>query len=149
MKKAISKVSDVLARKGDSLSTIKPTDTIATLSRRLRDERVGALIVSANGQAVDGIISERDIAYALTTHLGELHSMPVSSLMTKTVISCDPDDLISDAANVLREHRIRHLPVTDGKKLLGMIGMRDILMQRLDDIRHSTKKVTNLVSTSA
>jgi CBS domain-containing protein len=149
MTKSMSKVSDVLERKGDCLSTIKPTDTIATLSRRLRDEQVGALIVSADGRAVDGIISERDIAYALTTHLGELHSMPVSALMTRSVISCAPTDKLSEAARVLREHRIRHLPVTDGKRLLGMIGMRDILMQRLDDIRHSTKKVANLVGTNA
>lgn len=149
MTKAASKVLDVLERKGDRLSTIKPTDTIAALSRRLRDEQVGALIVSADGKTVDGIISERDIAYALTTHLGDLHSMPVSSLMTKSVISCAPGDKVSDAAKVLREHRIRHLPVIDGKTLLGIIGMRDVLMQRLDDIRHSTKKVTNLVSTNA
>lgn len=149
MTKSMSKVSDVLERKGDCLSTIKPADTIATLSRRLRDEQVGALIVSDDGRTVDGIISERDIAYALTTHLGELHTMPVSSLMTRSVISCAPTDKISEAARVLRENRIRHLPVTDGKKLLGMIGMRDILMQRLDEIRHSTKKVANLVGTSA
>lgn len=149
MSKSVSKVSDVLERKGDCLSTIKPTDTIATLSRRLRDEQVGALIVSADGRGVDGIISERDIAYALTTHLGELHSLPVSSLMTKSVISCAPSDKVSDAVRVLRDNRIRHLPVTDGKTLLGMIGMRDLLMQRLDDIRHSTKKVANLVGTNA
>jgi len=149
MTNSTSKVSDVLERKGDCLSTIKPTDTIATLSRRLRDEQVGALIVSADGHAVDGIISERDIAYALTTHLGELHAMPVSALMTRSVISCAPGDKVSDAARVLRENRIRHLPVTDGKKLLGMIGMRDLLMQRLDDIRHSTKKAASLVERNA
>ena len=149
MKKATSKVSDVLERKGGNLSTIKPTDTIATLSRRLRDEQVGALIVSADGRSIDGIISERDIAYALATHLGDLHDMPVSSLMTKSVISCAPGDKISEAARVLTEHRIRHLPVTDGKTLLGVIGMRDIMIQRLDDISHSTKKVTHLVSTNA
>jgi CBS domain-containing protein len=149
MKKSASKVSDVLERKGERLSTIKPTDTIATLSRRLRDDHVGALIVSADGRTIDGIISERDIAYALATHLDQLHSMPVSSLMTKTVISCAPGDKVSDVAKILGEKRIRHLPVTDGKTLLGMIGMRDIMIQRLDDIRQSAKKVTNLVSTNA
>jgi CBS domain-containing protein len=149
MKKSASKVSDVLEQKGESLSTIKPTDTIATLSRRLRDDHVGALIVSADGRSIDGIISERDIAYGLATHLDQLHSMPVSSLMTKTVISCAPGDKVSDVAKILGEKRIRHLPVTDGKTLLGIIGMRDIMIQRLDDIRQSTKKVTNLVSTNA
>lgn len=149
MKKSASKVSDVLERKGESLSTIKPTDTIATLSRRLRDDHVGALIVSADGRSIDGIISERDIAYGLATHLDKLHSMPVSSLMTKKVISCAPGDKVSDVAKILGEKRIRHLPVTDGKTLLGIIGMRDIMIQRLDDIRQSAKKVTTLVSTNA
>lgn len=148
MKKS-SKVSDLLESKGDIVSTIKPSDTVATLSQRLRDEQVGALIVSRDGSSLDGIISERDIAYALSTYLDELHAMPVSDLMTRTVISCAPSDKLTDAARIMRENRIRHLPVTDGKTLLGVIGMRDILIQRMDDIRQTTKKVTHLVSTNA
>lgn len=56
---------------------------------------------------------------------------------------------MTDAARIMRENQIRHLPVTDGKTLLGVIGMRDILIQRMDDIRQTTKKVTHLVSTNA
>lgn len=149
MKATSAKVSDILSAKGGGVSTIKPSDTIATLSQRLRDEQVGALIVSADGGHVDGIISERDIAYALCNFKGDLPGMPVSALMTKSVITCSPDDDVADAAVVLRERRIRHLPVTDNGRLVGVIAMRDILMQRLDTIRRSTKRATHLVNTNA
>lgn len=149
MKASQATVSDILKRKGDTVSTIKPNDTIASLSQRLREEQVGALVVSDDGRVVDGIISERDIAYALAEHRGKLHDMPVSSLMTKAVITCGPDVLLEDAAAVLRERRIRHLPVIDEGRIVGMIGMRDILVQRLDSVRHSTKKATTLISTNA
>lgn len=149
MKSSSATVSDILKLKGDTVSTIKPTETIAALSRRLCEEQVGALVVSRDGRSVDGIISERDIAYALAKHLGDLHEMPVSSLMTKTVITCGPDDRVDDAAAVLRERRIRHLPVSDQGQIVGVISMRDILMQRLDSVRRSAKKATHLINTNA
>ena len=92
------KVADILTAKGSAVITIKPSDTIGTLSQRLRDNRIGAVAVSSNGTTVEGVISERDIAYGVAVHMADLHKLPVSALMTKTVITCSPNDRIADVA---------------------------------------------------
>jgi CBS domain-containing protein len=141
-----SKVADMLKGKGRGVTTIKPSETIATLARRLQQERIGAMIVSSDGQAVDGIISERDVTYALALHRGELHALPVAALMTKNPITCSPQDSVAEVAKVMAERHIRHLPVTDGKQLVGVIGMRDIFMHRLDEMQRVTKLIGSYIS---
>jgi CBS domain-containing protein len=139
MKRGAVNVADILEAKAAAVLTIKPAETIAVLSRRLQQEQVGAMIVSRDGTTVDGIISERDVAYGLALHRGELHALPVEALMTKKVITCSPEDKLSDIVKVMRERRIRHLPVTDGSRLIGIIGMRDVFMHRLEEIQRVTK----------
>jgi CBS domain-containing protein len=81
------KVADILAIKGSTVVTVQPSDTIAVLSERLREKRIGAAVVSTDGQTVEGVISERDVAYGLAVHKADLHALPVSALMTKEVIA--------------------------------------------------------------
>jgi CBS domain-containing protein len=132
------KVADILEKKGSTVITIKPTETIAALSQRLRERRIGAAIVSGNGQTVDGVISERDIAYGLSVHKGELHAMPVSALMTKAVITCSPDDNLGIVASTMLSRNVRHLPVLDGNRLIGMVSIRDVLNFRVDQLQRET-----------
>jgi len=132
------KVADILEKKGSTVITIKPTETIAALSLRLRERRIGAAIVSGNGQTVDGVISERDIAYGLSVHKGELHAMPVSARITKAVITCSPDDNLGIVASTMLSRNVRHLPVLDGNRLIGMVSIRDVLNFRVDQLQRET-----------
>jgi CBS domain-containing protein len=132
------KVANILAVKGSAVITIGPSETIAALSRRLREERIGAAIVSSDGQTVDGVISERDIAYALCVHKADLHAMPVSALMTRAVITCSVNDSIGIVASTMMSRNIRHLPVKEGDRLVGMVSIRDVLNQRLDELQRET-----------
>jgi CBS domain-containing protein len=132
------KVADILAIKGSAVVTIKPAETVAALSERLRARRIGAAIVSGNGQTVDGVISERDIAYGLSVHKAELHAMPVSALMTKAVITCSPDDSIAIVASTMLARNVRHLPVTEDSRLVGMVSIRDVLNFRVDQLQRET-----------
>jgi CBS domain-containing protein len=132
------KVANILAIKGSTVITIEPTETIAALSQRLRDKRIGAAIVSSDGQTVDGVISERDIAYALCIHKADLHAMPVSALMTKAVFTCSANDSIGIVASTMMSRNIRHLPVKEGDRLVGMVSIRDVLNLRLDELQRET-----------
>jgi CBS domain-containing protein len=143
--KRTARVIDVLKLKGGHMVTVRSDDTIGALSDQLRREKCGAVVVSDNG-GLDGIISERDIAYGLSTHLGELHTLPVKKLMTKDVITCSPDDTVAEVARVMTERRIRHLPVIDGARLIGIIGMRDVLMHRLQEMERRTQMISKLYS---
>jgi CBS domain-containing protein len=129
------RVADILKGKGSTaVMTVRPTETIGGLAQRLRLGGVGSMIVSHDGHSLDGIISERDIAYALPAHAGHLHTLPVSELMTKTVITCTPDHTIAEVAKMMTVHRIRHLPVTQGDRLIGVISIGDVLKHRLSEI---------------
>jgi CBS domain-containing protein len=127
--------ADILKSKSkQTVLTVRPSETIEGLAQRLRLAGVGAMMVSEDGHTLDGIITERDVAYALPVHAGHLHSLRVSKLMTKTVITCTPEDTIAEVAKIMTLHRIRHLPVIDSGRLAGVVSIGDVLKHRLSEI---------------
>lgn len=128
-------VADILKKKGSSVTMVRPDETALSLSERLRAERIGAAIVSADSHSIDGIVSERDIAYGLAAHASRLPTVLVESLMTKVVVVCSPDDPINDVMGVMTQKRIRHLPVKDGDDLVGLISIGDVLKLRLSEMK--------------
>jgi len=127
-------VADILRVKGSKVITVPPELSIAHVAQRLRIERVGALVVSVTGATAEGIISERDIAYGLAEHGTEVLRRTVADLMTKTVVTCSPSDTIAQIAKAMTNQRIRHMPVTDGKRLVGIISIGDVVKHRLDEL---------------
>lgn len=128
-------VSDILKAKGASVKMIRSDDTAYACAQRLSADRVGALVVSDNGRALDGIISERDIAYGLARHGSELHHVRVRDLMTKAVITCSPRAAIFETMRTMTQRRIRHLPVVDEGHLVGIITSGDVLKHRLEEVQ--------------
>ncbi len=128
------RVADILKGKGADVMSVKPSETIGGLAQRLRLAGVGAMIVSRDGHSLDGIISERDIAYALPSHPEDLHEMRVSDLMTTQVVTCSPQDLVADVARIMTSRRFRHMPVKEGDRLVGVISIGDVLKHRLSEI---------------
>lgn len=139
-------VAEILATKGSKVIAVKPTDTIGTLSQLLREKRIGAAVVSSDGKAIDGVISERDIAYGLAVHAGELHKLQVASLMTKTVITCSPRDSIAHVASTMLSRNIRHVPVEEDGRIIGMVSIRDVLNTRLVELQQQTALLRTFVS---
>lgn len=139
-------VSCILDKGRTPLKMITPNETIGNLSRQLQQARIGVMVVSHDGLTLDGIISERDIAYSLAERRGDLHLLPVSALMTRKVVTCSPDDSLLDAARLMKQHVIRHLPIMRGKHLLGIISMRDILEFRLDELGRKSTLLLSLVA---
>jgi CBS domain-containing protein len=128
------RVADILKGKGNSVMTVKPAETVGSLAQRLKLAGVGAMVVSDDGHTIEGIISERDIAYALPAHQNGLHERRVSEIMTKAVVTCSPNDTVADVSKIMTHRRIRHLPVSEGGRLAGMISIGDVLKQRLSEI---------------
>jgi len=129
------KVADILQSKGPAVKTVRPDVTALELSEQLRAERIGAMIVSADGASIDGIISERDLAYGLATHGSKLPRVTVERLMTKVVVVCSPEDSIAEVMSVMTQRRIRHLPVKSGDRLVGIISSGDVLKHRLGEMQ--------------
>jgi CBS domain-containing protein len=129
------KVADILRIKGSTVKTVTPDKTALQLSEQLRDEQIGAAIVSDDDKSIDGIISERDLAYGLAAHGSKLPGIAVSELMTKVVIVCSPEDSVTDVMKLMTERRTRHLPVKDGDRLVGIISIGDVLKHRLGEMQ--------------
>ncbi|MGE0053082.1 MAG: CBS domain-containing protein [Hyphomicrobium sp.] len=129
------KVIDILKEKGDVVKSVNPTDTVQFLSRRLFQEKVGAMVVISHTGAVEGIVSERDFTRGLAEYGPSLLAMPVSNIMTRAVISCAPQDTLQTVAQIMTRRRIRHLPVSDGVKLIGLISIGDVLNHRLEEVQ--------------
>jgi CBS domain-containing protein len=128
------KVSDILQIKGSDVKTVRPDTSARELSVRLHVEQIGAMVVSRDGRSVEGIISERDLAYGLAAHGSELPTLPVSTLMTKAVVVCSPEDSIIHVMKLMTQRRIRHLPVQEGDRLIGIISIGDVLKHRVDEL---------------
>lgn len=128
------RVVEFLGKRGRCVFTVKASETIGYLARQLQKHRIGVMVVSDNGHTIDGIISERDIAYSLAERRGELHLLPISALMVRRVVTCSPEDTMLYAMELMRTHHIRHIPVQDARGLAGIISMRDALEFRLAEV---------------
>jgi CBS domain-containing protein len=129
------KVADILRVKGSAVKTVPPHETALLASGHLRAAQIGALVVSKDGNTIEGIVSERDLAYGLATHGDRLPKTPISELMTKAVVVCSPEDKITDVMKLMTRRRIRHIPVKDGKRLVGIISIGDVLKHRLGELQ--------------
>jgi CBS domain-containing protein len=128
-------VATILKGARTTVKMIRPDVTVLAFAKELEKERIGAMIVSADGNSLDGIISERDLAHGLAIHGERLPRLPVSELMTKAVIVCAPEDSIAEIMNVMTLQRIRHLPVKQGDQLVGIISIGDVLKYRLGEMQ--------------
>jgi CBS domain-containing protein len=129
------KVAEILLIKGSVVKTVQPHETALLASEHLRAEQIGALVVSSDGNSIDGIISERDLAYGLATHRERLPTIRISELMTKAVIVCSPEDSVTDVMKLMTQHRTRHVPVKDHDQLVGIISIGDVLKHRLGELQ--------------
>lgn len=129
------KVETILAAKGERVETIRPDREIKLAAARLRDARIGALVVSTDGTEVKGILSERDIVRGIADRGAAALELTVRNLMTPTVITCTPEDSITHLMKLMTSRRIRHLPVisADGE-LCGIVSIGDVVKNRLEEL---------------
>ena|SRR5450756_2085513 len=101
----------------------------------IRDRHnIGAVVVSTDGAAVDGIVSERDVVHQLHARGSELLDAPVSDIMTAKVLTCSPDDELTDIGALMTDNRFRHLPVVVDGRLVAIVSIGDIVKARMDQL---------------
>jgi len=139
-------VEAILRDKGSTVTTIRPSESVAAALLTLRDRNIGALVVSGDGETVDGIISERDIVHGLADHGSALLSLHVAAAMSHPVITCDPADTVADLMAEMTNHRIRHLPVVRNGRLVGIVSIGDLVKSRLDEIEYEARSLRSFIA---
>jgi CBS domain-containing protein len=109
------------------LIVCRPEDTVQTASVILHSKYIGALPVMDENNRLVGIFGERDVVRAFANRLPKIESMLVSELMSKNVIICKPEQTVLEAMALMKKHKIRHLPVCEGGKVVGIVSIRDTL----------------------
>jgi CBS domain-containing protein len=140
-------IESILAGKGREVRTIRPEATIAEAVRRMRDEAIGALVVSDDGTQIRGIISDRGIMHAIADHGVAVMNERIGSVMTKEVFTCLSDDRVSAIMAAMTERRIRHIPVVDRHgRLCGIVSIGDVVKHRLDEIQREADAMREYIS---
>jgi CBS domain-containing protein len=139
-------VESILRAKGSRVATVSPQASIAVAVATLQREQIGALVVSRDGGAVDGILSERDIVHGLAGMGTGLLETKVEQLMTRRVFTCTPRDNIADLAAEMTQRRIRHIPVLRDGLLAGIVSIGDVVKARLDEMEYETNSLRSFIA---
>ncbi len=128
-------VGSILKAKGSDVETIAGDATVGEAVTRLKDAEIGALVVSSDGQTVDGVLSERDVVAGLADHAGDILSRKVQDVMTKRVATCSPEDGVEKVMLEMTQLRARHFPVVEDGRLVGIVSIGDVVKNRLDEVQ--------------
>lgn len=126
-------VSQILRAKGDLVFTTTPAETVAAVAALLDSRRVGALVV-LEAERVAGIVSERDVCRAIAEHGAEALARPVSAFMSSEVIFAEPTESVDSLLGRMTDRRIRHLPVCEGERLVGIVSIGDLVKSKIDEV---------------
>ena len=140
-------IGQLLRRKGHDVATIDGSRSVRDALAVLAEQGIGALVVSADGRAIDGIVSERDVARGLHERGAGLLGDPISSVMTSEVHTCTPRVQLTDRARLMTDERVRHVPVVDDEALVGIVSIGDVVKARLDELEDERKQLVDYIQT--
>jgi len=127
-------VKTILKQKSNNdVATTTADQSIAEAAKALHHRRIGALVVVDSEQRIVGILSERDIVRGLALHGSKSETLKVQDLMTSAVLVCAPDDSLESLMGIMTNKRVRHLPVVEADKLIGIITIGDVVKSRLEE----------------
>lgn len=142
------RINQVLAAKPrQDVITVSPDATVRELLGLLAQHNVGALVVSGDGSALDGIVSERDVVRRLNEDPAVLDA-PVSRIMTVDVHTCEGEHRVNDLMQLMTEQRIRHVPVMKEGRLVGIISIGDVVKSRMSELEFERDQLDSYVHTA-
>src|SRR6516164_11357019 len=130
-------IETILRQKGTEVATIDPEASIRRAADWLSVKNIGALVVT-DGNAVLGLISEREIVHAFSRHGETAGSMLVKEIMQSGVTAVSPEESVNRVMKLMTHHRVRHMPVLHGGKLVGIVSIGDVVKHRLEDLELET-----------
>jgi CBS domain-containing protein len=137
-------VRHLLDHKGRALFSIEPEEPVLEAIRMMAEHHVGALLVM-RGTELAGILSERDYARKVVLLGRSSAETPVWQIMTSPVITVSPDNSVQDCMRLMTDHRIRHLPVTEDSRVMGMISIGDLVKAVIEEQQQTIEQLESYI----
>ena len=138
----MSAVRDILERKGPTLISVRPADTVLRAATLMNDEGIGGVLVM-EGDDLAGIFTERDVLRRVVAAGLDPARTTVAEVLTSSVVTCGPETSIDECAALMTTHHIRHLPVREGGRLVGLVTIGDILAFRVSEQQTTIEQMNN------
>ena len=142
-----STAMNLLATKNASVVfTCSKDATVQEAAKLMSMRRVGALVVTDGGQALQGIFSERDVMMRVVAEGRDAARTRVGEVMTTEVITISPETSIEDVEAIMRRHRVRHLPIVGDRGLVGLVSIGDVLVHHAESRKEMVEQLTEYVT---
>jgi CBS domain-containing protein len=138
-------VSDILKTKGSSVISLAAGVSVRAAASKLAQHGIGAVLVM-NGERVMGILSERDIVRRLADEGAKILDVSIDSVMTRGIVSCHLSDTVDQVMEAMTARRIRHLPVIENGRIVGIVSIGDVVKSVIDDVRHEAEDLKRYIA---
>tara|TARA_B110000116_G_C16332767_1_gene357506 strand:+ start:119 stop:547 length:429 start_codon:yes stop_codon:yes gene_type:complete len=125
--------------------TLSELDTVKTVSEKLQKHNVGAMpVLSKQNNEIIGIVSERDLARFIFQDKFN-NELPVTKIMTQQIITCNLDTSVTELMEIVSHKKIRHIPIVDGKKILGIVSIGDVINHIIEQYKEENKQLKDYI----
>jgi signal-transduction protein with cAMP-binding, CBS, and nucleotidyltransferase domain len=142
------KVADINSVR-KSVVVVPSSSRLGDVARSMRLDNIGAMVVSSGGQPMAGIVTERDIVHAIGVGGPAAVNLTAAEVMTSPVPTCSPDDRLTEVMQTMLQQRIRHLPLVEGGRLVGMVSMGDVIKGLVDRMELEANVLRDLYLTAS
>jgi CBS domain-containing protein len=140
-------VRSILSSKGHQVVSVEPDAKLSAAVKIMSEQRIGSVLVM-NGTRIEGILSERDIVCVLCERGAGVLDEPVSAVMTRKIISCRPSDSVAVLMEVMTSEKIRHLPVVENDRLVGLVSIGDVVKLRVQEYEAEQEALRDYIKTA-
>lgn len=140
-------VRAILSSKGHQVVSVEPDAKLSAAVKIMSEQRIGSVLVM-NGTRIEGILSERDIVCVLCERGAGVLDEPVSAVMTRKVISCRPSDSVAALMEVMTSEKMRHLPVVENDRLVGLVSIGDVVKLRVMEYEAEQEALRDYIKTA-
>lgn len=127
-------VREIAGAEGREVETARPDVTVDTACHVMRARNIGAVVVSADGRRVDGLLTERDVVAALVRHGPAALERPVADVMQRRPATCRPNQRVTEVMHTMTDRRTRHIVVVDDDGIAGIVSIGDVVKHRIADL---------------
>lgn len=138
-------IRQILDEKGSEIWSVGPDDTVFDAIRQMAERGIGALLV-LDGNRLTGVLSERDYARKVILEGRKSRETQVREIMTPKVVTIGPTDTAESGLALMTRHRIRHLPVVENNRIIGVISIGDLVNAVIDDQQHLIEQLEHYIA---